>query len=56
MQLKSSNTFTNNQQYCLKAKNVFSNYKINDIVIVELDKIRDADSIQNHLTQVRFKI
>jgi glutaredoxin 3 len=38
--------------YCVKAKNVLGKYKINDILIVELDNRDDADAIQDYLNKI----
>ena len=38
--------------YCVKAKNVLAKYKINDLMIVELDNRDDADDIQNYLLKL----
>jgi glutaredoxin 3 len=38
--------------YCVKAKQVLGKYKINDILVVELDNRDDADDIQDYLLKV----
>jgi glutaredoxin 3 len=38
--------------YCVKAKNVLSNYKINDLVVIELENRDDADDIQDYLMKI----
>jgi len=38
--------------YCVKAKNVLANYKINDKHIVELDDSHDQDAIQDYLAKI----
>lgn len=37
--------------YCTKAKNVLAKYKINDIIIVELENRDDMDEIQDYLAK-----
>ncbi len=38
--------------YCVKAKNVLSKYKPDDVHIIELDDRKDADNIQDYLAKL----
>jgi glutaredoxin 3 len=38
--------------YCVKAKNVLSKYKLNDIKVIELDDREDSDQIQEYLKKL----
>jgi glutaredoxin 3 len=38
--------------YCVKAKQVLGKYKINDLLVIELDNRDDADDIQDYLSKI----
>jgi len=38
--------------YCVKAKNVLSKYKLNDLKVIELDDRDDSDQIQEYLKKL----